>query len=120
MLTNARSLIKNTDSLNGFLIDSKTNIAFVTETWITNNNAQVIKSKFNKDYRVLSALRGDKGGGGVTIFVAKSYAMNCAPLQPKQPVLPAWLDKSKKESETMLPSVELKIVKIKVHQLPRE
>ena len=54
LITNACSLIKKTDSLNGFLIDSKTNIAFVTQTRITNNNAQVIKSKFNKDYHVLS------------------------------------------------------------------
>ena len=51
LLANVRSICNKDQELIKRLSDSKLEIAFVTETWMTNKNSEVAKSKLGPDQR---------------------------------------------------------------------
>jgi hypothetical protein len=87
LLTNARSLVKKIDTLNGLLEDSKVSLGFITETWFNKDNNSVMRSLISKEYHALSAFRSGRGGGAL-LLVAMKYASKCSPLEPVYPELP--------------------------------
>ena len=125
LVTNANHLTNKINLLNGLLDDSNVNIAFITETWFNEANSTINLCKLNKHYHKLSATRNDRGeekeGGGALILVAKSYASKCLPILNHYPPPPSWFAETKraKEQQAKPLAIDLKIVKLKISQLPR-
>ena len=77
---NSRSICNKKDDLKQLLDDTKTDVAVITETWITNENEAIQLSEIrrnNPDYEVYSKKRERTDvnrGGGVMVLVKKSYA----------------------------------------------
>ena len=75
MNTNARSLLPKIESLNIRLLETDTDIAIITETWISDETSpeeMVMKMRYDKGFTVVHRNRTGKRGGGVAIITKNS------------------------------------------------
>ena len=73
--TNLRSMNNNKqEELLQFLIDSRTDIACLTETWINEDNQHPIINEILELFHVINRPRTGKTAGGTLIAISKEYA----------------------------------------------
>lgn len=75
--TNLRSINNKQDELLQFLIDSRTDIACLTETWIDEDNQHPISNEILELFHVISRPRHEKLGGGTLVAIKKEFASTC-------------------------------------------
>ena len=76
LLTNARSICNKIEEVNQLLDDAKPDLAFITETWLTEQNKTIKLSQINPEYQIASSERTNKKGGGTLILIKESFSNN--------------------------------------------
>jgi hypothetical protein len=101
--------------VNQLLDDAKPDLAFITETWLTEQNKTIKLSQINPEYQIASSERTNKKGGGTLILIKESFSNNIKLIPTPVYKPPPWLADEKENGK-----VEITITKIKPKRLPRE
>jgi hypothetical protein len=115
LLTNAQSICNKIEDANQLLDDANPDIAFITETWLTEQNKSIKLNQLHPNYLITSTERANKKGGGTLILVKESFSKSVKPIPIPEYTPPPWLAESKEVSK-----VEITMVKIKPKRMPRE
>jgi len=75
-LLNAQSVRNKTDDISDLILDLNTDIAFLTETWLTDSKDDVVMSKLTPKGYTLSSVPRQSGRGGGLAVLCKSYLSN--------------------------------------------
>ena len=128
MLTNARSICNKIEEVNQLLEDAKPDLAFITETWLTEQNKGIKLNQISPDYLIASNERANQNhtltnpnpnpnqkGGGTLMLIKESFTSNIKLIATPEYKPPPWLADEKDKSK-----LEVTIAKIKQKRLPRE
>ena len=73
-LVNIQSVDNTTCEIRNYIIDNKFDISMLTETWLNNYDSAKIREMTPDTHTFLHVSRGDRIGGGVGIFISKSFS----------------------------------------------
>jgi hypothetical protein len=105
--TNLRSINNKQDKLLQYLEDSNTDIALLTETWISEVDEHPIGPEILQKFNIFSTPRRDKPGDGTLIAVRKDFAGNCK------------IIKSSNTQQDGSNTLEITTILARPHRLPR-
>ena len=73
-LVNIQSVGNKTCDIRDYINDNKLDILMLTETWLKNHDSAKIREMTPDTHTFLHVSRGDRRGGGVGIFISKSFS----------------------------------------------
>ena len=73
-LVNIQSVGNKTCEIRDYINDNKLDILMLTETWLNNYDSAKIREMTPDTHTFLHVSRGDRRGGGVGIFISKSFS----------------------------------------------
>ena len=73
---NIQSVGNKTCEIRDYINDNKLDILMLAETWLNNYDSAKIREMTPDMHTLLHVSRGDRRGGGVGIFISKSFFQN--------------------------------------------